>query len=244
MSKRRSAAASPPAAGPPALPNSRAKPRGLGRLGTLVLIALPLVLAALLLRPRGNAPGPAPGSGASSYQGLLDSLKVADARRDWVTTLRLTERMGELRPRAHAVLLARGTAWSNYAIDQRPGRLHPRPALRTSLERMECLRHALALMDSSAMVAPDSSRWLDSGDHLAQLNETIGLPGDALIAYELIKQRLPNAIAPALRAYWLRALCYDPVHPDTSEWHQRRVADERARAQRAGRRQEAEPPHR
>jgi len=226
---------------PQAAPPPPPKPRGLGRFGTLALIALPLILAALLLRPRGNGPGPAPSATATPYQVLVDSLKVADARRDWVTTLMLAERMGELRPRDHAVLLARGTAWSNFAIDQRGGRLHARPAVRLSLERMECLRHALALMDSSAMVAPDSSRWLDSGDHLAQLNETLGLPGDALIAYEMIKQRMPHVIAPALRAYWLRALCYDPVHPDTSEWHQRRMEAERVRAEQARRRAAAGP---
>ena len=152
---------------------------------------------------------------------MLDSLKAADARKDWVSTLLWAERLGAKRPLDHGVLLARGTAWSNYAIDQRPGRLRPRPALRTSLERVGCLRRALGLVDSSSMAANTPARWLDSGERLARLYETLGLPGDALLAYETIKQRMPGKLSPAMRAYWLRALLYDPVNPDTSEYHRR-----------------------
>jgi hypothetical protein len=195
--------------------------RGRGRLGTVALIALPIVVAALLLRPRGDAPGRSPHTITADERGLLDSLKAADSRRDWVTTLFWAERLGAKRPGDHGVLLARGTAWSNYAVDQRPGRARPRPALRTSLERAECMRRALGLMDSSAMAAATPAKWLDSMERLAELDETLGLPGDALIAHETVKQRLPHEMDPALRAYWLRALFYDPVHPDTSEYHRR-----------------------
>jgi hypothetical protein len=195
--------------------------RGLGRLGTVVLIALPIVVAALLLRPRGDTSDRSSRAITTDDRAMLDSLKAADARRDWVTTLFWAEQLGARRPRDHGVLLARGTAWSNYALDQRPSRALARPALRTSLERAECMRRALALMDSSAMAAGVPAKWVDSMERLAQLDETLGLPGDALIAYETVKQRLPDQMGPALRAYWLRALFYDPVHPDTSEWDRR-----------------------
>jgi hypothetical protein len=151
---------------------------------------------------------------------LRDSLEAADARRDWVSALRWAEQLGRAWPNNHGLLLARGTLWSNCAMDQRPGRLVPRPALRTSLERIACQRRALGLMDSSSRVAPDARRWIDSGQRLADLYETLGLPGDALIANETVKERHPSAMAAALRAYWLRAVFYDPVDPDTSEYHE------------------------
>jgi len=156
-----------------------------------------------------------------SDRAMLDSLAAADARRDWVSALRWAEQLGRTHANDHGVLLARGIAWTNYASEQRPGRVFARPALRTSLERMACQRRAIGLMDSSSRVAGDAQRWIDSGARLADLYETLGLPGDALIAYETIKQRQPDAVAPALRAYFLRAVFYDPVHPDTSAYHER-----------------------
>jgi hypothetical protein len=152
---------------------------------------------------------------------ILDSLQATDARQDRVSTLVWSERLGRVRPRDSAVLLARSTAWSNFALARRPGRALARPALRTSLERMACLQRAVGLMDSSALNAGATAQWVESGERLAQLYETLGLPGDALIAHEAIKQRFPDEMGPALRAYWLRALFYDPVNPDTSAYHQR-----------------------
>ena len=152
---------------------------------------------------------------------MFDSLMAADRRRDRASTLLWIERLGRLRPRDHEVLLARGTAWSDYAVEQRPRRVAARPALRTSLQRTECLRRAVGLMDSSARLAAKPSGWLAARDRLGQLYENLGLPGDALIVYEGIKQRMPDELGPAWRAYWLRALFYDPVSPDTSAYHER-----------------------
>jgi hypothetical protein len=187
-------------------------------MGTILLVAIAILAVALLLRPRGNLPGRSPRTVTTGDGEVLDSVKAADARRDWVTTLFWVERLGVKRPLDHAVLLARGMAWSNYAVDQRPGRVRPRPALRTSLERAECMRHALGLIDTSAMTAATPANWLDSGERLALIYETLGLSGDALVTYEMIKQKMPTETRPAMRAYWLRAIFYDPVHPDTSEW--------------------------
>lgn len=210
--------------GPPSRPPGGATSGGgrRGRLAVALLVVVGAVAAiTLLLRPRTPAPGGAPPAPTADERVILDSLKASDQRRDWVSTLLWVERLGRLRPRDHGVLLARGTAWSNYAVDQRPSRVFPRPALRTSLERVECLRRAVGLMDSSSQVAGDRTRWLDSGERLAQLFENLGLPGDALIAYETMKQREPDAMSPAMRAYWLRALFYDPVNPDTSAYRER-----------------------
>jgi hypothetical protein len=208
MSRRRSSGARPSHRAPGSPPRVRVL------IAALAVIAL--VVTVVIVRTRGPG-GVAPITSAPD-QVLLDSLQAADARRDWVTTLMWAERLGAVRPRDHGVLLARGTAWSNFAVDQRVGRVRPRPALRTSLERMACMARALRLIDSSLVAADTPARWLESGTRIAQLHEALGLPGDALIAYESMKQRLPNEPAPAMRAYWMRALFYDPVHPDTSEW--------------------------
>lgn len=157
---------------------------------------------------------------ASPERAILDSLKAADARADWVSTLLWVERLGRLRPRDAAVLRSRGTAWSNYAVDQRPRRVYSRPAVRTSLERIEHLGHAAVLMDSSVQVAAEPDEWLESGERLAELYENLGLPGDALAAYEIVKERMPDEMSPAMHVYWLRARFYDPVHPDTSAYHE------------------------
>ena len=191
----------------------------LGRLAALGIIVL--ALAAAVLLPRLRRPESIRSAGQASDFALMDSLKAADARRDWVSALDWAERLGRTRPLDHTVMIARGTAWSNYAVDQRPGRLRARPSLRTSLERMACMRRAIGLLDSSGLMAKTSEQWINSGSRLANLYETMGLPGDALLAVETMKVRLPGVLGPAMRAYWLRALFYDPVHPDTSEYHER-----------------------
>jgi hypothetical protein len=159
---------------------------------------------------------------ADNDHAMLDSLKAADARRDWVNALRWGERLGRLHPTDHGVLLARGVAWTNYA-NERTGRMLPRPPLRTSLERIDCQRRAIGLMDSSSRAAHDAPRWIASGQRLADLYDVFGLPGDALIAYETITQQQPDAMAPAIRAYMIRAVFYDPLNPDTSEYHRQMV---------------------
>jgi hypothetical protein len=202
----------------PAAPGPAPPVRARGRTITILLVGLAIAIA-VVLAMRNRAPTSRLAElkpGADRV--LLDSLQAADARRDWVRALIVAERLAQMRPLDHGVLLARGTLWSNYAVDQRQGRVRPRPALRTSLERMACMRRAIGLIDSSSVSANTDQRWLDSGTRLARFYETLGLPGDALVAYETIKQRLPNEVAPAMRAYWMRALFYDPVHPDTSEW--------------------------
>lgn len=196
----------------------RRRPAGLVVAGVVLLVGL---AAVILLGPRRQAPGPPGVSPTATEFAILDSIKAANARRDWVSTLSWVERLGRTRPHDPAVLHSRGTAWSNYAVDQRPRRVHPRPALRTSLERTECLRRAVGLMDSSTRLAVEPVQWLESAERLAELYEGLGLPGDALAAYETIEQRLPDELAPAMRAYWLRTLFHDPVSPDTSAYQVR-----------------------
>jgi hypothetical protein len=183
-----------------------------------VVIVSASVVAYLHWRPPATGPGGSRAAVDSDYA-MLDSLKGADARRDWVDALRWAERLGRVRPNDHGILLARGIAWTNYATDQRMGRVFPRPPLRTSLERIDCQRRAIGLMDSSSRAARGAQQWIDSGQRLADLYDVLGLPGDALIVYETIKQHQPDAFEPALRAYMFRALFNDPLNPDTSEYH-------------------------
>ena len=188
------------------------------RLAALFLaLAIAGLAATMYLRSHRPTAGP---KGASPERVVLDSLKAADARADWPSTLLWVEHLGRLRPRDAAVLRSRGTAWSNYAVDQRPRRVYSRPALRTSLERIEHLGRAAALMDSSIQVADEPAEWVESGERLAELYENLGLPGDALAAYEIVKERMPDEVSTAMHVYWLRARFYDPVHPDTSAYHE------------------------
>jgi hypothetical protein len=179
------------------------------------------VAAALLLRLRPQAPEHRAGIPVDDERTIIDSLTAADARRDRASTLLWVERLGRLRPLDRAVLFARGTAWSDYAVDERPGRVFARPALRTSLERMECRRRAVGLMDSSAQLARGPADWLASRERLAELYVNLGLPGDALIAYQTIQRRMPDQSGPAMRVYRLRARLNDPEDPDTSAYHER-----------------------
>lgn len=192
--------------------------RGVRSLTTIALIAIGIVVVALLVRPRGPAPGSSAPAMPKDDRNILDNLKAADARKDWVTTLLWAERLGARHPRDSGVLLARGNAWNNYAVAQRPSRALERPALRTSLERMEGMRRALLLTDSAGMAAQTPLQWADATKRLAEYDGWLGLSGDELLAYEVIKQRRPDDMNAAMRTYFLRANFYDPVHPDTSEW--------------------------
>lgn len=149
---------------------------------------------------------------------MFDSLSTAQNRRDWPAALLWAERLAPRHPRASPVLLARASAWSNYGIDQRPYRVHPRPALRTCLERIACQIRAIELADSAAMFARDVVEWTEAVQRLGQLQEIQGSPGDALVAFELIRRRRRDEPVAVLRATWLRAMIRDPIRPDTTLW--------------------------
>jgi hypothetical protein len=195
----------------------RSAPRRSGARAGLVIVVLIVLAGFAVWRVRPLGPGR---TVSDRDHVLLDSLKAVDQRHDWVAAVRIAEQLGRTHPNDHGVLFARGVAWTNYAMEQRPGRIHPRPPLRTSLERIACQRRAIGLLDSSSRATSDADRWIDSGRRLADLYDTFGLPGDALITYEIIKLRQPEAVAPAVRAYFLRAMIHDPFHPDTSAYHE------------------------
>lgn len=203
----------------------RRRSRGWGRStggGTGVRLAALFLALALLglavtfyVRTRYATPGR---GGELTERVVLDSLKAADAREDWTSTLLWVERLGLLHPEDAAVLRSRGTAWSNFAVDQKPRLVVPRPARRTSLERAGLLQRAAALMDSSVRLAVEPAEWLESSERLAELYQNLGLPGDALAIYEAMGRRTPGSRRPAVRAYWLHALYRDPVHPDSGAY--------------------------
>ena len=187
----------------------------------LAALGLALALLGLAVTFYVRTRYPAPGRGGELPERIvLDSLKAADAREDWTSTLLWVERLGLLHPEDPAVLRSRGTAWSNFAVDQKPRRVVPRPARRTSLERAGLLQRAAALMDSSVRLAVEPAEWLESSERLAELYQNLGLPGDALAIYQAMRERAPESRRPAVRTYWLHALYLDPVHPDTSVYRE------------------------
>lgn len=204
-------------------PPPRARRPGRERWIAVAVGSAVLVGAVLWIRRTSSPPARPPIAPTASEIVLLDSLRAADARHDWPSGLLWAERLAITRPLDHGVLLARGKAWANYAIEPRAGRRLARPALRTSLERTACLVRAIGLVDSSSRAASSLDRWLESGTTLAEDYLMLGLPGEALLAYETIQDRSPDKEWPAMRAYWIRTLLYDPVNPDTSEYHERRM---------------------
>jgi len=206
--------------GDPPLGGRRSRARALW-LGATGAAAVALVAFLLQSRPRGMGQGLHRAPPVHGENAVLDSVRAADARKDWVAGLVWSERLGAFRPRDSGVLLARGTAWSNFAIGARPSRAIPRPAVRTSLERTACQIRALGLTDSAAMLARDEREWMEAVQHLGQLQEVQGLPGDALLAYELMRRRRTDEPVGMLRATWLRAMLRDPIHPDTTLYDRR-----------------------
>jgi hypothetical protein len=201
----------------PAPAPTRPAPHGLHPIAIAAIVIAAIAASIWLIR----ANRPAVATRLEDPAAVAESLRIAEQRKDWESTLRFAETLGRLRPLNSAVYLARGTAWSNYAVAQRSGRVFERPALRTSLERSAAIARSMALTDSAGIVARTPEQWIDATKHLAELEETIGLPGDALLAQESIKEKQPGNLDAMLRAYWLRAVLYDPVHPDTSAWDRR-----------------------
>jgi hypothetical protein len=185
------------------------------------LLVVALAILALLQRSNHRVPIPVAGPVVLSTQALMENLEESDRRRDWEGSLYWAERIGAVRPRDSGVLLSRGSAWSNYGIGQRQARAIPRPAVRTSLERTACQIRAFGLVDSAAIFARNYDEWIGAVQQLGRLQEVQGLPGDALLAFELIRRRVRGEPVALLRTHWLRAMLHDPVHPDTSEWDRR-----------------------
>jgi hypothetical protein len=184
--------------------------------GAWVPIAVAIVVTAAIALGIGiwrRQAGPGPGSGLSPGT-LRDSLRAAEARRDWVAGLAWAERLATAMPRDVDALRDLSVAWHNRATVERPSPTGPRPALRNSIERAECETRAFALADSAASVALSVSDWASVEAWRGQVIEYLGLPADALSTYDALLQRQPDNGGARLRLNWLLAHLRDPQAPD------------------------------
>ena len=148
-------------------------------LSAVLVLAAAIVLWGRAPRTPRLAPSPEP----LATQALIDSVREAEGRGDWERALGHMQRLTDANPRNAVLLLALGKSWGNYAwAGGTYGR--PRTALRTSLERVRILRHALALEDSASAMATTAREQVMVSVQWGRMLELIGLPVDALAHYE------------------------------------------------------------
>jgi hypothetical protein len=145
---------------------------------------------------------------------MAESLTDAADRHDTERVMLWATRVANVMPRNSAAIRVLGVAWHNYGTYTRIHFERPRPALRTSLDRIENEIRVLACMDSAARLAQNSEEWVLARGWVGNEYEYLGLPIDALAVYENpAEQRI--SFAPAQqRAVWLRVRLSDPLVSD------------------------------
>ena len=141
-----------------------------------------------------------------SSAAVAESARVALRRQDWERAQTLFGRLIRLEPRNPFALLGSGLAWHNSAwLGDKYGRV--RATTRTSLDRIEIERRALAMMDSASACAGNLDDWSRARSRIAQVYEHLGLFIDALEVCEQIETRDPGfAEAHLRRAAIIQAL--------------------------------------
>jgi tetratricopeptide (TPR) repeat protein len=182
---------SAPAKPAPRAPGRPRAARLLVAAGAIAAIALGLRFAAprLAAKPAGTAP--------PSAAALAESVRVAEAARDWARVLSHVERLAALEPRSAKYRLGLGVAWNNYAW---AGGRSERSGARTSLERAEFQRLAFQHLDSAAALARGEQEIALIRVMRGQMYEALGLPLDALAQYQDALRHAPGDRLTAARA--------------------------------------------
>lgn len=145
-------------------------------------------------------------------EAMLDSVRVHFDRRDWVAALQWAHECNVSAPGTPSLLLNEALAWHNFAQD--PSQEWPgRPASRTSLDRIEMEKRAFALLDSAEAVATGDEEWANLRRWRGTQYEVLGLPLDALLAYDTALQRAPGYRPAMERLSWLQRVIIDPADP-------------------------------
>jgi hypothetical protein len=172
---------------------------GLVALGVLALVVA-VVLARLPgLHGRRAAPLPA---------GVADSLRAAVSARDWERVRHWSEMLVATEPRNSGYLFDLGLSAHDIVWDAPQGRA--RSAARTSLDRIERERFALALMDSSAATAGTPEEWARARRYAGQMYENLGLPLDAMEIYAEVRMRQPGYEPALVRVSRVLQILKDP----------------------------------
>ena len=189
----------------------RARSRSAGLVAFMV-VALALVAAAIwALKWRRPAPPAAPAGT------VADSMNAAMNRRDWSRGVDYSERLARTDPRNSGVIRNLAMATHNLAVAQTVRFGKPRPALRTSLDRIEAEMRVLALLDSAAALARDTDDWVRARQWNGEAYERLGMPLDAYQVYAEIRAREPNFTPALARMTWVTRSLMNPVAPDTTQ---------------------------
>lgn len=200
--------ASSPRPGASRRASSPAPPRHVVLAGALVLLTVAGVWA------WSRRPGP-PVTADLPLHAVLDSARVAANGTDHTAALRWAEVLAARLPRSSPALLNLALAVNNESLTHEPHVGGSRPALRSSLERIEARLRTFALLDSAATVAGSPEEWLRVRQSYGESMETLGLPLDAIAAYVDVRSRAPNDAKSAGRIVWVRDRLRNPLLPDT-----------------------------
>jgi hypothetical protein len=179
-----------------------------------LLAALVAVAFALLwwrIAPRPHAAEEIATRGLATEQ-MLDSLRACVGAKDWDRALLWARAANRSRPGTASLILNEGLQSHNYA-QSGSGRWPGRSAARTSLDRMELEKRAAAMFDSAAAVARTDDEWANIQRWRGEQYEVLGLPLDALRAYDDALDRAPDFKPARARAEWLQRMFVRPADP-------------------------------
>ena len=187
------------------------RPRRLPARAIVVALVLVAVAAAAWLALRLRSPRPTrDGHDALTPAAMAESTRAAYAVKDWAAALHWARHLAGTDPSNPSLGLGLGLAWHNLAWGG-AGYGRERTATRTSLDRVEMERRALALMDTATAHARDETEWVRSSMWLGQTYENVGLPLDALAIYARVRERQPRYGPVESRMTWVLNSLRDPL---------------------------------
>jgi tetratricopeptide (TPR) repeat protein len=156
-------------------------------------------------------------AGRSPYA-LADSLAAATERRDYDTALAWARELAAVDPRNSIAIRKLAVALHNQATMVDSGGGRERPPCRTSLDRMRREHFALACLDSALTLASgDRDNWRRAAAWKAKLYEYLGLPLEALEAYQAVGSVAPGDSEAVERAAAVELLLLNPLAGEPPE---------------------------
>ena len=194
--------------GTPGRPRRRRTVRRLLGVATALAIAIAAALALRGRRPEAVHERPV------EFDATASRFNASMSRRDWQAAVETGDSLLAARPRDPQVLIEVARALHNRAVQEGPGFRRPRPALRTSLQRVAAERRVMALLDSAAAAARDDRVWAEARYLKGNALEQLGFPIEALACYREARMRLPTDLEATRRERWVRAHLANPRLPD------------------------------
>lgn len=148
-----------------------------------------------------------------SRAALDDSVRAGIARREWTRTLHFAERLAAADPLNSNAIRNLAVMIHNQATASVQGPEGPRPALRTSLERIESEIRVHALLDSASRLAANDTEWARAQLWYGMSLERLGVPIHALGVFTTIGARVPAFTEVNGHIGRLAQLLVNPVAP-------------------------------